>query len=80
MATWQNPAKGLCRPAEGANYRNPRATEPFRAALVAQKEGFAMFLRVLTTLGALMMIVNACDPVIQIAPSSNYEVVALTAE
>ncbi len=39
-----------------------------------------MILRVLTSLGALMMIVNACDPVIQIAPSSDYEVVALTAE
>lgn len=80
MATGQNPATGLCRPAEGANNPKPRATEPFQAALVGQKEGFAMFLRVLTTLGALMMIVNACGPVIQIAPSSDYEVVALTAE
>lgn len=39
-----------------------------------------MLLRAVTTLGALMMIVNACDPVIQIAPSSDYEIVALTAE
>lgn len=39
-----------------------------------------MFLRVLTSLGVLVMILNACDPVVQIAPSSNYEVVALTAE
>ena len=39
-----------------------------------------MILRALTSLGALMMIVNACNPVIQIAPSSDYEVVALTAE
>jgi uncharacterized Tic20 family protein len=48
--------------------------------LVGKKESFAMLLRLCTTLGVLLMIVNACGPVIQIAPSSDYEVVALTAE
>jgi hypothetical protein len=39
-----------------------------------------MLLRLCTALGVLLMIVNACGPVIQLAPSSEYEVVALTAE
>ena len=41
---------------------------------------FAMFLRALTSVGLLALVLNACGPLIPLEPSSHYEVVTETAE
>lgn len=41
---------------------------------------FTLFLRGITSVGLLALVLNACGPLIQLEPSSHYEVVTQTAE